>query len=52
MAGVAAVIFYGVKWPSIQADSEILRQRIAPALRVLVLRRILRSYLDATELAA
>ena len=26
-------------WPSIQADSEILRRRIAPALRVRMLRR-------------
>ena len=40
------MIAYGIRWPSIADDSEILRQRIAPALRVLWLRRYLHSYLD------
>lgn len=37
---------YGAFWPSIAEDSEILRKRIAPALRVRMLRRYLHSYLD------
>lgn len=40
------MIAYGVRWPSLQADSEVLRKRIAPQLRVLTLRRYLHSYLE------
>jgi hypothetical protein len=38
-------------WPSIAEDSEILRKRIAPELRVLILRRVLHAYLDLTSAA-
>ena len=40
------IVLHGIAWPSIAEDSEILRQRIAPALRVLWLRHYLHSYLD------
>lgn len=45
------MLAYGIRWPSIAEDSEILRKRIAPALRVLILRRVLHSYLDLTRAA-
>lgn len=38
---------YGIRWPSIAEDSEILRKRIAPELRLVVLRHYLQSYLVA-----
>lgn len=40
------MIAYGIRWPSIAEDSEILRKRIAPVLRLRVIRRYLHSYLD------
>ena len=32
------MIAYGINWPSIAEDSEILRQRVAPQLRLLTLK--------------
>lgn len=43
---------YGIKWPSIAEDSEILRQRIAGEIRIRVLRRNILSWLDMLEQAA
>ena len=40
------MIAYGIKWPSLAEDSEILRQRIAPELRLLRIRHFLHSYLE------
>lgn len=46
------IVLHGIAWPSLQQDSEILRQRIAPQLRVLYLRSVLHSYLEMTRAAA
>ena len=46
------MIAYGIHWPSLQEDSEILRRRIAPQLRALYLRRVLHSWLEMTRAAA
>lgn len=43
------MIAYGIRWPSLAEDSEILRQRIARELGLRHLRRVLQQYLDRYE---
>ena len=40
------IVLHGIDWPSIAEDSEILRKRIAPELRLRALRRALWTWLS------